>query len=66
MDMTTRAVGSAPGSLPQGLAVTENGYTLALPATGYTAGKQTLSFQIIGPDGKPSPTARRRTSGTCI
>lgn len=24
-----------------------------MPTTGYTAGKQTLSFQIIGPDGKP-------------
>ncbi|KYH45435.1 hypothetical protein [Branchiibius sp. NY16-3462-2] len=45
-------------SLPQGLAVARGGYRLSLPATGYKAGTQTVSFQILGPDGKPVTTYR--------
>ena len=41
------------GALPQGLAVTENGYTLNVPKTVAAAGKQTVSFQITDASGKP-------------
>ncbi|MBO0747879.1 MAG: heavy-metal-associated domain-containing protein, partial [Acidimicrobiaceae bacterium] len=52
-DSTADEAGAAPGSLPPGLAVSESGYSLAIPETGYSAGRNTVSFQIIGPDGKP-------------
>src|SRR4051794_35677131 len=42
------------GHLPAGLAVTEDGYTLALDHDALPAGAATpLAFRILGPDGRP-------------
>nr|WP_323447392.1 hypothetical protein [Streptomyces sp. YSPA8] len=41
------------GSRPGGLSVSEDGYTLDLDATILTAGAQTITFRVTGPDGRP-------------
>lgn len=43
---------SAQQEVPGGLQVSEDGYTLEVPSTGYQPGAQTVSFQVIGPDGQ--------------
>ncbi|TDU88872.1 hypothetical protein EV138_2424 [Kribbella voronezhensis] len=44
----------SPGAQPPGLAVSQDGYTLAPATTFFQQGKQeTLKFTIVGPDGKP-------------
>ncbi|QNE20634.1 hypothetical protein F1D05_25370 [Kribbella qitaiheensis] len=43
-----------PGAQPPGLAVSQDGYTLAPATAFFQPGKQsTLKFSILGPDGKP-------------
>ena len=40
--------------LPEGLAISRDGYTLALTTSTFTAGDEIeLAFQIVGPDGEP-------------
>jgi hypothetical protein len=43
----------APGAQPPGLAVSQDGYTLAPATTFFHKGTQPLKFTINGPDGKP-------------
>jgi hypothetical protein len=43
---------SAPATAPGGVEVTRDGYTLALPATGYRPGRADLRFRVLGPDGR--------------
>ena len=50
----------APTTVPGGLQVTRDGYTLALPATGYLPGRQEVRFRVLGPDGQ-SVTRYERT-----
>lgn len=45
------ASGATSPEVPGGLQVAEGGYTFELPATGYRAGTQSVSFRILGPDG---------------
>ena len=45
------ASGATSAEVPGGLQVAEGGYTFELPATGYRAGTQSVSFRILGPDG---------------
>ncbi|MEU7580086.1 hypothetical protein AB0B50_21090 [Streptomyces sp. NPDC041068] len=44
--------GGHGGAQPGGLSVSENGYTLEVDSTILTAGVQTVSFRVIGPDGQ--------------
>ncbi|GHJ93431.1 hypothetical protein SNE510_29500 [Streptomyces sp. NE5-10] len=40
------------GARPGGLSVSESGYTLELDSTILTAGAQSITFRVIGPDGR--------------
>ena len=41
-------------AIPEGLAISRDGYTLALAGSTFTAGEEIeLAFQIVGPDGNP-------------
>ncbi|MGK9462172.1 hypothetical protein ACSLFT_19330 [Streptomyces sp. G6] len=44
--------GAHGGAQPGGLSVSENGYTLELDSTILAAGRQPVSFRVIGPDGQ--------------
>jgi hypothetical protein len=54
---TTTPDGSMPSlatSVPEGLAVSRDGYTLVVATGTFRAGDEiTLAFQIVGPDGRP-------------
>ncbi|WP_371621772.1 hypothetical protein OG245_01855 [Streptomyces sp. NBC_01116] len=41
------------GARPGGLSVSEGGYTLELDSTIFPAGVRTVTFRVIGPDGRP-------------
>ncbi|MFI6284543.1 hypothetical protein ACIBCM_07270 [Streptomyces sp. NPDC051018] len=41
------------GARPGGLSVSENGYTLEFDSTIFSAGAQTVTFRVTGPDGRP-------------
>ena len=54
MSATTVAPAAGAASLPGGLMVSQDGYTLRLADRAVQAGPQTpLRFQILGPDGAP-------------
>ncbi|MFD8938806.1 hypothetical protein ACFV0R_26770 [Streptomyces sp. NPDC059578] len=50
-DMTSHS--GHGGARPGGLSVSENGYTLEFDSTILSAGVQTVTFRITGPDGQP-------------
>jgi hypothetical protein len=50
---TVVETGQAAEALPAGLASSKDGYTLAPTSTTLTAGPNTFSFRVTGPDGKP-------------